>query len=135
MDPILTLPYSRLDMIDLPAFRGNGIPRHLYLIEEVLAGEGFMHRTRAPAVSFVLNGPIEANGRIGYAALNRLWWLLNLAYRSDALVRGLAGWLAAADRVLKRRGLGFSSSVCLFAKVLSAGVAADPGRQGTVPGA
>lgn len=117
MDPILRRPYSTLDTIDIYSFRGNGIPRPLYLIDDVLLDAGFRRVGLFPAVSFVLNGCIEARGPFAYFLMNKLWKTLCVFYRSERLVRSTAGVLQSVDQALKQRELAFSSSVCLYQKI------------------
>lgn len=116
MDPILMQPYSTLDTIDLYSFRGNGIPRPLYLIDDVLLDAGLRRIRLLPAVSFVLNGCIEARGPFAYFLMNKLWKALCVFYRSERFVRRTAGVLQSVDQTLKERKLAFSSSVCLYQK-------------------
>lgn len=116
MDPILTMPYSRFDVIDFSSYKGNGIPRHLYLIEDVLSGEGFSRQAVWPAVSFLLNGNIQGYDPLSYAIASMLWRGLGILYGSDWSVRLLSRPLFHLDGVFKSLGLSFSSSVCIFSK-------------------
>ncbi len=118
MDPMLTMPFSELDVLDFGRYAGNGMARHLCVWEDVLDREQLQLEERRPAVSFLLNGCIEANGRFAYAFASMLWaracqWV----YRSDARTSRLAGLLTAADGRLKRAGQGLSSSLCLFRRI------------------
>lgn len=120
MDPILTLPFSRFDVIDFPSYQGNGIPRHLYLIEDVLGKEGFYREVMWPAVSFLLNGNIEGYDPFSYTLASILWRALcMLIYRSDRFVQLLSGILFTLDRALKGLNLAFSSNVCVYRKSTS----------------
>jgi SAM-dependent methyltransferase len=114
MDPILSQPYSPFYELVFSSHEGNGMPRPLYLIDDVLESEGFTRFAFAPAVSFVLNGGIEARSRIGSATTNVLWKLLQLVYRSDRVTRATGGVIKWADRVLKRSGMAFSSSLVAY---------------------
>jgi SAM-dependent methyltransferase len=118
MDPVLTLPYSRFDVIDFASFKGNGIPRHLYVIEDILGKEGFTREIIKPAVSFVLNGNIEAHNWLTYGLASIVWrTLCKLIYKSEALVRLSSGILVALDQALKRTNLAFGSKVCVYKKL------------------
>ncbi len=114
MDPVLTLPYSQFDVIDFNSYAGNGIPRHLYLLDDILGGEGLLRETVKPAVSFLINGSIESYDPVTYAVLRNLWKGLSVIYRFEAVVRLMAGVLREIDRVLKSTHLAFSSSVCVY---------------------
>ena len=92
------------------------MPRPLCLIDDVLESEGLARIAFAPAVSFVLNDGIEARSRIGSAATNALWKLLQPVYRSDRVTRAIGGVIKWADCVLKRSGLAFSSSLVAYHK-------------------
>ena len=116
MDPVLTRGFSKFDTMDFYSFRGNGIPRHLYFIDDVLFNLGLSRMTTHPAVSFVLNGHIEASGFWSYFAMGRIWELLCLLYRSDRLTQILSGGLVRLDRTLKKMNLSFSSSVYVYRK-------------------
>ena len=117
MDPILTRPFSRADTLDFESFRGNGIPRHLYYVDDLLAGWGLRRCLVLPAVSFLLNENIEAPNQLSYQAMMILWKLLCRLDRIDGLTEESAGLLRSLDAALKRRGLAFSSSVCLYQRV------------------
>lgn len=117
MDPILTMPYSKFDVIDFQSYRGNGIPRHLYLIDDLMAREGYKRQLTLPAVSFLFNGNIEGYEPVSYYLLRKLWRLLELLYRSERLVNLSAGMLVHLDRILKQYRLGFSSTVCMYKKL------------------
>lgn len=117
MDPILRLPFSNADTLDFQSFRGNGIPRHLYFMDDILAGLGLRRCLVLPAVSFILNENIEASGRLSFYAMMTIWKLLCRLDRIDHLVEKTAGLLKYTDSVLKRQGLSFSSSVCVYQKI------------------
>jgi len=115
MDPVLSLPFSRFDVIEFRSYRGNGIPRHLYLIEDVLEKEGLNRLVIRPAVSFLLNGNIEGYDWVTYTLASTLWKAFSrLIYRSDNRVRLVFGILSSLDRALKGLNLAFSSSVCVY---------------------
>jgi len=116
MDPILTLPFSRFDVLVFQSFDGNGIPRHLYLIEDVLSRKGFTRHGIWPAVSFLLNGNIEAYDPLSYVLMRSLWAGLSFLYKSEHFVRIFSAILIYTDEILKRLGLGFSSSLCIYRK-------------------
>jgi len=116
MDPILIKPFSKFDTFDFYSFTGNGVPRHLYLLDDVLIGEGLKRQAIAPAVSFLLNGNIEGYGYVSYGACKAVWRFLQVGYRSELLSKMCGGTLSWLDRRLKRLGLGFSSSLCLYEK-------------------
>lgn len=121
MDPILTLPFSRFDVIVFSSYHGNGIPRHLYLIEDVLSKEGFRRHGMWPAVSFLLNGNIEAYDPLSYMLMRLLWGRLSFFYKSDLFVRLFSTIFIYLDEILKRLGLAFSSSLCIYKKTSSWG--------------
>lgn len=115
MDPVLTLPFSQFDVLDFASFRGNGIPRHLYLLEDVLFKEGFRRIGIKPAVSFILNGNIEGRDRLTYELASGIWRILcRSIYKSEGFVRLISKPLGAVDEILKRLDLAFSSSVCVY---------------------
>lgn len=116
MDPILLRPYSTLDTLDVYSFRGNGIPRPLYLIDDILLDAGLRRVSLYPAVSFVLNGCIEARGPLAYFFMNKLWKVLCVFYRSERLVQSTSRILQSVDTALKDHNLAFSSSLCLYQK-------------------
>ncbi len=116
MDPILTKPYSKFDAFDSYSFRGNGIPRHLYFIDDILLDCGLRRLAVYPAVSFILNGCIEANTSLGYFLMSKLWKLLCMFYRSEGFVHNTAAIWTYADKALKNLHLAFSSSLCLYQK-------------------
>jgi len=116
MDPILSEPYSPFHELVFSNHAGNGVPRSLYLMDDVLESEGLVRIALCPAVSFLLNGRIEARSRIGSAATNTLWTILQLLYRSERASRATGGAIIWADRVLKRHALAFSSSLVAYGK-------------------
>jgi SAM-dependent methyltransferase len=116
MDPVLTRAYSQFDVIDRDSFRGNGIPRHLYMIDDILADLNFKRCSVRPAISYLLNGCIEASNLLGYSAMSGLWKVLCAFYKSEQFVRFAGGLLTNADAILKRRNMAFSSSICLYQK-------------------
>ena len=117
MDPVLTMPFSKADTLDFESFRGNGIPRHLYFVDDILAGLGLRRSLILPAVSFLLNENIEAPDKLSYYSMMVLWKLLCRLDRVNGLVEKTAGVLKSIDSGLKRQGLAFSSSVCLYQKI------------------
>jgi len=118
MDPILTLPYSMFDVIDFPSFQGNGIPRHLYLIEDIIYKEGFERIKLQPAASFLLNGPIEGHGPFRYLAADLIWKMFcKLIYPKDILVKLIYRELNVVDRICKRLGMAYSSSIGVYQKI------------------
>jgi SAM-dependent methyltransferase len=116
MDPIIKMPYSKYDTLDFNSFRGNGIPRHLYLIDDILGKVGLQRRLIRPAVSFILNENIEAPGPIAYFLMTATWKVLCKFYRSEKFVQIFGGTLKYADKMLKHLSLSFSSSICLYQK-------------------
>lgn len=118
MDPILSQPYSPFHELAFSSHEGNGMPRTLYLIDDVLKSEGLARIAFAPAVSFVLNGCIEARSRTGSVLTSGLWNLLQRAYRSERITRSLVGILSWTDAFLKRHSLAFSSSLVAYQKRL-----------------
>lgn len=116
MDPILSMPFSRADAHEFRTYRGNGVPRHLYLIDDVLARYGLSRCLRLPAVSFLLNENIEAPGRLSYDVMMFMWKVICRLDRIEGFARTTAGMLRAVDSFLKRSGLAASSSVCIYQK-------------------
>jgi len=116
MDPVLTMPYSRYDILDFNSFRGNGIPRHLYLIDDILGKVGLQRKLIRPAVSFILNENIESSGPATYFLMTGFWKVLCKFYRSERFVQIFNGILKLVDKLLKRWSLSFSSSICLYQK-------------------
>jgi SAM-dependent methyltransferase len=118
MDPVLTLPYSKFDVLDFASFQGNGIPRHLYILEDILDKEGFKREIIKPAVSFLLNGNIEGHDWLTYGLASIIWrTLCTLVYKSESVVRLISGVLVALDQTLKRLNLAFGSKVCVYRKL------------------
>jgi SAM-dependent methyltransferase len=114
MDPVLSMPYSRFDSFDFSSWKSNGIPRHLYLLDDILSTLGLKRLDCRPAVSFLLNGNVEAGSRICYSMCNRLWSLLGHIYRSETLTVLASPLLHNADRLCKRIGWAYSSSLCTY---------------------
>lgn len=117
MDPVLTMPFSKADTLDFQSFRGNGIPRHLYFVDDILSGFGLRRRLVLPAVSFILNENIEASDRLSFYTMKTLWKLLCRLDRIENFARNTSGILRHLDTFLKRQGLAFSSSVCVYQKI------------------
>lgn len=122
MDPVLTMPFSRADTLDFQSYHGNGIPRHLYYVDDILAGLGLKRCLILPAVSFLLNQNIEAPDKLSYYAMLFIWKLLCRLDRIENLVQKTAGIFKYIDLVLKRQHLAFSSSVCVYQKTDSKNV-------------
>lgn len=116
MDPILTRPFSHLDVIEFSSFKGNGVPRHLYLLDDVAMKEGLSRIGMQPAVSFLLNGNIEGNGYLGFVACRGIWNILKVLYRRESWTMRMGRMLLAWDRLLKRADLAFSSNICVYHK-------------------
>lgn len=116
MDPVLSRPYSPFHATVFSSYNGNGLPRPLSLMDDVLDREGLDRIAFTPAVSFILNGSIEARSRLGSAFTTLLWIALQLAYRSERVTRVLSGALARTDALLKRHALAFSSSLVAYRK-------------------
>lgn len=73
-----------------------------------------------PAVSFLLNGNIEAYDPLSYMLMRLLWGDL-VFYKSDHFVRLFSTILIYLDEILKRLGLAFSSSLCIYERTSSWG--------------
>ena len=116
MDPILTKPFTYLDTLNFGSFEGNGIPRHLYLLDDVLSKEGLKRVALRPAVSFVLNGNIEGNSHSAFLVCNWVWRVMQICYRRSAWIKRIGKRVLALDGILKNADLGFSSSLCLYRK-------------------
>ena len=117
IDPVLSKPFSHITSLDYGSQALNGIPRPLHLLDDILFDEGLQRWTIRPAVSFVLNGNIEGNGRIGYALCYTTWQIMRKIYRSGILTKMVSGVILKIDEVLKNRNLAFSSSVCVYQKM------------------
>jgi SAM-dependent methyltransferase len=116
MDPILSQPWSPFYRLTVSHHEGNGMPRQLSSIDDILELEGLVRIARAPAVSFILNGSIEARSRLGFATTQVVWKMLQRLYRSDRATRAASGVLKKVDRLLKRHSLGRSSSLVAYRK-------------------
>lgn len=116
MDPVLTKPFSTFDVINFGHYKGNGIVRHLYLLDDVASREGLKRSSCHPAVSFLLNGNIEASGRVGFGLCRAIWTLLRKMYVKENWTERSARILRSLDRRLKAANLGFSSSVVVYLK-------------------
>lgn len=114
MDPILSRRYSPFHAMPFAGNEANGVPRTLSFIDDVLDGEGLQRVALVPAVSFVLNGDIEADSRLGAALAGRLWHHLQRMYRREGPTRRFSRVLVALDRWLKRSGGGLSSSLAVY---------------------
>ena len=119
MDPVLTMPFSKADTLDFQSFHGNGIPRHLYYVDDLLAGFGLRRCLVLPAVSFLLNENIQAPDKLSYYIMMAMWKLVCRLDRIDHLIEKTAGMWGYVDSLLKRHDLGFSSSVCVYHKAKS----------------
>ena len=117
MDPVLSMPFSPFDAINLSTYQGNGIPRRLTFLDDALSKEGLKRKMFVPAVSFLLNGTIEDNARIDYGIKRSLWFLLKIVYRSDMLTTLLRPYLIQLDTHLKQKNRAFSSSICVYQKL------------------
>ncbi len=118
MDPVLTRPYSKFDVHDYYAYKGNGIPRHLYFVDDILAEVGLKRWAIQPAVSFVLNGCVEAPGPGSYFIMSKSWELLGRLFRSERATQTFSRIFVSLDEKLKQSNHSFSSSVCLYRKEL-----------------
>jgi SAM-dependent methyltransferase len=117
MDPVLTMPFSKADTLDFQSFKGNGIPRHLYFLDDILAELGLRRCLVLPAVSFILNENIEARNRLSFYAMMVIWKLICRLDRIENFVQRTAAIFKYVDSALKRQGLAFSSSVCVYQKI------------------
>jgi SAM-dependent methyltransferase len=117
IDPILSRPFSHIASLDYGSQAFNGIPRPLHLLDDIFLDEGLQRWTIRPAVSFVLNGNIEGNGRLGFALCYVSWQIMRKIYRSDILTKMVSGVILKIDEVLKNKNLAFSSSVCVYKKM------------------
>ncbi|HWF62334.1 MAG TPA: hypothetical protein VN666_18785 [Nitrospira sp.] len=94
------------------------MPRSLHVMDDILESEGFVRIAFTPAVSFVLNGSIDARSRLGLTAMSALWSVLQKVYRSDRATQALSDSIRLADRLLKRHALAYSSSLVAYRKQL-----------------
>jgi len=116
MDPVFTLPYSPLDCHNFFEYNGNGVVRHLMTIEDVVQAEGLTRAEVLPAVSYILNGPVQAGGRWRFQLAMRTWFALHRIYRSESMTRRLSGLLENLDHWLKASGSSLSSSICVYTR-------------------
>ena len=116
IDPILTLPYSTFDVIDFATYQGNGICRHLYYLDDLVFAEGLRRVHFVPAVSFVLNGNIQAYTKIQYDLHRWIWSILAMFYRSERTTQRLARWVRSIDSYLKCHNQAFSGSIAVYQK-------------------
>jgi len=117
MDPVLTMSFSKADTLDFQSFQGNGIPRHLYFMDDILAELGLRRSVVLPAVSFLLNENIEAPDRLSYYAMMVIWKLLCRLDRIKNFAQKTSNALRSIDSLLKRHNLAFSSSVSVYQKI------------------
>lgn len=119
MDPILSKPYSRFDTFDYYTFQGNGLPRHLFFMDDLLVSEGFRRISITDAISFLLNGNIEGDSLAGYSIMNILWRIASkLVYPHDKIVNRFSIAIKTLDRWLKKKA-AYSSKICLYEKTPS----------------
>ena len=118
MDPVLTRPYSPCDVVDYYNYLGNGMPRHLYVIDDLLDDEGFKRQVSRPAVSFLLNGSIQSRFWLDFAMSKTLWFILKQVYKSELLTRLIAPIVVTFDSLFKALQMTYSSSICVYRKKL-----------------
>jgi len=117
IDPILSRPFNHTGTLDYASQRVNGIPRPLHILDDVFFEEGLQRWTIRPAVSFILNGNIEGNSRIGFALCHAIWCILQNVYRSGALTRAISNAVLKVDSGLKTINQAYSSSLCVYRKL------------------
>jgi SAM-dependent methyltransferase len=116
MDPILRQGYSPFNQIDEVTWNGNGMPRSLEVIDRQLGDAGLQRVAASPAVSFLLNGPIEAGGRSAFAMKQSLWNAAGMIFRHERATRLASGAFRVIDKALKNSGAAGSSSLCVYRK-------------------
>jgi SAM-dependent methyltransferase len=116
MDPILREGYSPFREIDEATWSGNGMPRSLEVIDRQLSELGLRRVVTRPAVSFLLNGPVEAAAKRSFAVRDALWRAATRLLRHQTVTRLASPALRYADRGLKALGLSGSSSICIYRK-------------------
>lgn len=114
MDPILTDAYSPFYGVDWKTWPGNGLPRPLAAVDAAFEEEGLKRLLFTPAVSFVLNGPIEAASRWKFSLAQRTWDFLGHLYCREWATKAVSGTVRAIDNTLKKSGKALSSSLCLY---------------------
>lgn len=114
MDPVLREPYSPFYGVDESTWLGNGIPRALGEMDAMLQAAGFRRTRIEPAVSFLLNGPIEASTKERFERRQAAWVRASSIYAREWLTRAVAPVLRRLDRNLKRNGASGSSSLCVY---------------------
>jgi len=117
MDPILARPYSPFHAMAFRSENTNGMPRTLSLIDDLLNAEGLERVVMVPAVSFILNGAIEAGSKLVSELAGRTWYQLQRVYRRDGLTRRLSAAIIALDRKLKKATKGLSSSLIIYHRI------------------
>jgi SAM-dependent methyltransferase len=111
MDPMLSLSYSPYHAVDFASWDKNGLPRPRHILDDVLQREGFEQVSFVPAVSYLLNGNIEAQSKIMFLLHRRIWISLCHLYRSASLTKMFGHIVFYADAILKKRKKAFSSSL------------------------
>jgi hypothetical protein len=114
MDPILGEGYSPFKQIDESAWEGNGVPRPLQAIDAMLADAGMRRVMVGSAVSFLLNGPVEARGKGAFAVKQFLWNAAGVIFKHETLTRLTSPAFRAIDMALKSSGGAGSSSLCVY---------------------
>jgi 2-polyprenyl-3-methyl-5-hydroxy-6-metoxy-1,4-benzoquinol methylase len=116
MDPVLRDGYSPFHGVDESTWAGNGMPRSLVAIDTELGHLGFRRLSAVPAVSFILNGPIEARGKVAFSVKQTLWSLAGRVFRHEGLTRIVSPAFRMMDAVLKKTSASGSSSLCVYRK-------------------
>lgn len=116
MDPILREGYSPFRAIDESTWNGNGMPRSLDAIDREVSEAGLRRVATSPAVSFLLNGPIEAGTKGAFAMKRSLWNGAGVILRHERATRLASGAFRVIDKALKSSGASGSSSLCVYRK-------------------
>lgn len=116
MDPVLTNAYSPFHKIDYNSFTGNGMPRQLLLLDDLLHREGLRRVEKRSAVSFVLNGSIEGGSAFSYGLTRVLWSVIHAVCKNEVLTKMLSPTLKWLDWFFKKTGASNSSSVLVYHK-------------------
>lgn len=111
MDPMISLSYSPYHAVDFASWDKNGLPRPRHILDDVLQREGFEQVSFVPAVSYLLNGNVEAQSKIMFLLHRRIWISLCHLYRSASLTKIFGHIVFYADAILKKRKKAFSSSL------------------------
>jgi len=102
MDNILNKSFNRINTIEFPDYRGNGIPRPLHYYDNVLCNRGFERKTLIGAISSILNDNIEAKSWFDYKCFRLVWKVLEKFYRYEFSTKLISPLVMALDSIFKK---------------------------------